>query len=74
MNSVRIKIDLDLCNSCKMCFKACFVDVIRWDDEQEKPIVAYPEDCCWCLSCEEACTAQCIEVIPTMPVPLPKHV
>lgn len=71
MDSVKIEIDLDLCNSCKMCFKVCFVDVYRWDDEQEKPIVAYPEDCVWCLACEEACTAQCIEVAPTIPVRLP---
>ena len=67
----RIEIDRDLCNSCKMCFKACFVDVIRWDDEEDRPIAAYPEDCVWCLACEEACPAQCIEVIPTIPGRMP---
>jgi NAD-dependent dihydropyrimidine dehydrogenase PreA subunit len=62
-----IKIDKDMCNSCKTCVDACFLDVIRWDDEEERPNVAYPEDCVWCLACEEACPVQCIEVIPTIP-------
>ena len=68
MSGVKIEINLDSCNSCKMCFNVCFVDVFRWDEEQEQPIVAYPEDCVWCLACEEACTGQCIEVIPIIPV------
>ncbi len=40
-----IKVDYDACNGCRMCFKVCYVDVWRYDDEQDKPIVAYPEDC-----------------------------
>jgi NAD-dependent dihydropyrimidine dehydrogenase PreA subunit len=69
MNSV--KIDRDLCNGCKTCVDACFVDVIRWDDKAERPIAAYPEDCVWCLACEDACPVQCIEVVPTIPGRLP---
>ena len=65
-----INIDLDSCKGCKSCMNACFVDVIRWDEENEKPIVAYPEDCVWCLACEVACKEQCIEVIPNIPAPL----
>jgi len=66
----RIQIDLDVCNGCKMCVGACFVDVIRWDAEEERPVAAYPEDCVWCLACEVACSAQCIEVVPIIPAPL----
>jgi adenylylsulfate reductase subunit B len=66
----RIQIDLDICNGCKMCIGACFVDVIRWDAEGERPVAVYPEDCVWCLACEVACPAQCIEVVPIIPAPL----
>jgi NAD-dependent dihydropyrimidine dehydrogenase PreA subunit len=62
--AANVKIDLDLCNRCKTCVDACFMDVIRWDDKEEQPIVAYPEDCVLCLGCEEACPAQCIDVSP----------
>ena len=33
--AANIKFDLDLCNSCKTCVDACFIDVIRWDDKKE---------------------------------------
>lgn len=67
----KIEIDKDMCNSCKTCVDACFVDVYRWDAKEERPIVAYPEDCVGCLACEVACPAQCIEVIPNIPLGLP---
>ncbi len=50
-----IKIDFDCCNGCKICYKACFVDVFRWDDENKRPVVAYPEDCASCNLCELNC-------------------
>ena len=65
-----IKIDFNACKGCKTCMNACFADVIRWNDTNKKPGVAYPEDCVWCLACEAACPAQCIEVIPHIPAPL----
>ncbi len=67
----KIEIDRDMCNSCKTCVDACFVDVYRWDAKEERPVVAYPEDCVGCLACEVACPAQCIEVIPNIPLGLP---
>lgn len=65
-----INIDLETCIGCKGCVNACFVDVIRWNDKDEKPIVAYMEDCVWCLACEAACPVNAIEVIPVIPAPL----
>ena len=67
-----IEIDLDMCNSCKTCVDACFIDVLRWDDKEERPVVAYPDDCVWCFACELACTVKCIEVLPNLPWRVPE--
>ncbi len=64
MNGVQIEIDMDLCNGCRTCVDACFVDVFRWDSKEKKPIAAYSEDCVWCYACELACPVKCIEVKP----------
>jgi NAD-dependent dihydropyrimidine dehydrogenase PreA subunit len=66
----KIEINLEECKGCKTCMNACFADVIRWNEADKKPVVAYPEDCVWCLACEAACPVQCIEVIPNIPAPL----
>ena len=69
-----IKIDRDTCKGCKSCMNACFVDVIRWDEDDEKPIIAYPEDCVWCFACELACPVHCIEVLPNLPWRVPEAI
>ncbi len=65
MDIAKIEIDKDMCNGCKICVDACFVDVFRWDAKEERPIVAYPEDCAWCFACEIACPIKCLKVEPT---------
>ncbi len=60
-----LKVDEDLCTSCKACYKACWIDVIRWDDEEDKPVFAYPEDCVECGFCEVSCSEQCLTVNPS---------
>ena len=59
-----IKVDMDVCNGCKTCYDACFVNVFRWNKEEDKPIVAYPEDCTECNKCELSCPVDAIEIIP----------
>lgn len=66
-----VRLDAEQCNGCKMCVQVCFVDVIRWDEVEEQPVVAYPDDCAACNACELACSAGCIEVVPTLPGPFP---
>jgi NAD-dependent dihydropyrimidine dehydrogenase PreA subunit len=64
--SAKIEINEEVCKGCKTCVKACFVDVMRWDEETKKPIAAYQEDCVWCFTCEINCPVECINVIPDM--------
>lgn len=59
----KIIINRELCNSCKICFKSCFVDVIKWDEEAKKPVEAYPEDCVQCLYCEVNCPQRAVKVV-----------
>ena len=67
--SASIEINLEECTGCKTCVEACFVDVMRWDDTEEKPMIAYEQDCVWCFTCEINCPVQCIHVIPHMQDP-----
>lgn len=60
----KIKFDETKCVGCKMCYKACFVDVIRWDDEKKKPVFKYVEDCEHCFVCQSVCKKEAIEVCP----------
>ena len=59
-----IEIDFDACSGCRTCYEACFVDVYRWDAEQDKPVVAYPEDCVECNYCEISCPTGALSVVP----------
>jgi NAD-dependent dihydropyrimidine dehydrogenase PreA subunit len=64
--SATIEINEETCTGCKTCVKACFVDVMRWDDAKKKPIAAYQQDCVWCFTCEINCPAHSINVIPDL--------
>jgi NAD-dependent dihydropyrimidine dehydrogenase PreA subunit len=63
----RIEIDRDACTACGTCYDACFVDVYRWDEESDQPLVAYPEDCVGCNKCELECPEECIKVVVDFP-------
>lgn len=73
LNRVKnIKIDKESCIGCKKCMNACFTDVFRYDEKEKKVIAAYPEECEWCLICEEQCPKQCIFIEPKIPVQIPE--
>lgn len=58
----RIVVDTAACTGCKTCYKACFIDVIRWDEEQNRPYAAYPQDCVSCMYCQAHCPFNAIQV------------
>ena len=60
------------CTGCKMCYKACWLDVIRWDEGKGRPVAAYPEDCVDCNYCEISCPAGAIHVNIDFKKPMPK--
>ena len=60
----RIEFNPENCVGCKMCYKACFIDVIRWDEAKKQPIFQYVEDCEHCNYCMASCKKGFITVIP----------
>ena len=65
--SANIEINLEECTGCMTCVDTCFVDVLRWNDSEDTPMVAYERDCVWCFTCEINCPAECIDIKPHMP-------
>lgn len=58
------RIDANLCTGCGICIDCCAMDVIRFDTEQKKAVIKYPEDCMLCLQCEVLCPVHAIYVSP----------
>lgn len=60
----RIDIDLEGCDGCRRCVRACFVNVLGWNRSEGKPSVDHPEDCVHCNLCELACPGGRVRVTP----------
>ena len=64
------KIDQELCNGCGVCVNICPMDVFRVDEDSEKAIIRYPEDCMLCEFCVLDCPVDAITVTPEKHSPL----
>jgi len=58
------RIDEDACTGCGTCVDSCSMDVIRLDDERQKAVICYPEECTLCALCELDCPQHAIYVSP----------
>ncbi len=67
------RIDYQLCNGCEICVDECPMDVLRMDEETNKPFIKYLRDCQSCFLCEIDCPVEAIYVTPDRErrIPLP---
>jgi NAD-dependent dihydropyrimidine dehydrogenase PreA subunit len=54
--------DLDACIGCRNCINICPMDVFRFDEEQGKSIIAYPEHCQGCGMCYYNCMGKSLQI------------
>lgn len=43
------------CARCKACYRYCPNDVIGWDEKNNMPFIAYPDECSHCGVCKLEC-------------------
>lgn len=49
------RLDLNKCVGCRNCVKLCPMDVFYFDEEANKSVMAYPENCQGCAQCYVHC-------------------
>ncbi len=56
------KINYEKCTGCRACYRECPTDCIGWDEEENRPFMAYPDECWHCGICEYECHVEAIDV------------
>lgn len=54
--------DLNACIGCQNCITVCPMDVFRFDYEQNKSVIAYPENCQSCGQCFVGCQGRSLRI------------
>ncbi len=57
-------IDNDACVSCGHCVQVCTKDVLRWDEDEKHPYIAYGDECQTCFNCLMHCMGGAISIDP----------
>jgi NAD-dependent dihydropyrimidine dehydrogenase PreA subunit len=55
-------LDKDRCTGCGICVNVCPEDVLYMEENGEKAVIKYAEDCVACFACEFFCPRECIQV------------
>ncbi|MEE8716357.1 MAG: 4Fe-4S dicluster domain-containing protein [Coriobacteriales bacterium] len=58
------RIDVNRCIGCGMCAKICPMDVMRFDQENGKSVIAYVENCQSCGQCYLVCPGRSLGIDP----------
>jgi NAD-dependent dihydropyrimidine dehydrogenase PreA subunit len=64
------RIDYEKCTGCGICKRVCSVDVIRMDEESNKAVIKYPQECMLCEMCLIECPTGAIIFTPQKIMPL----
>ena len=56
-----VNIIYENCIGCKSCYTECPADVYEWDGANNRPIVAYPDECSHCGICYMECKAGAVK-------------
>lgn len=54
--------DLNKCIGCRNCVTVCPMDVFRFDEDQNKSVIAYPENCQSCGQCFVGCQGRSLVI------------
>ena len=57
-----VRVDYSKCSGCKKCYSVCPIDVFTWDEQENKPVVAYDEECWACGICWMDCASRAIDM------------
>ena len=58
--------DLNACIGCESCMTVCPMDVFRFDYDQMKSVMAYPENCQSCGQCYVNCQGRSLVIGDSM--------
>ena len=57
-----VNVDNAKCLGCKHCYDVCPIDVYGWSEGDNRPVVAYDEECQMCFICQKECPASAIHI------------
>lgn len=58
--------DLNACIGCMACYTICPMDVFRFDEDENKSVIAYPESCQSCGQCYVNCPGRSLVIVNDM--------